>query len=467
LSRIDFSCAPKHIGFYLIIFGLFVLSSCNDSTIVGSDLFDGQDLKIDNTDTLSIMAKTVRLDSVRTFSLNNNNSTTFLIGELDEPYFGVTRASLIAEAHYSLNLTTGELFVPDYRSTDVLDSMILVLILDASGNYGDSTASHDLEVFRVAEDLRVYDELFSTQTIMTEPTPIASISGVVISADSVDVYNPVLDSIFTEAPQIRIPMGEDISNEFFTDLAGIENDADFVTAFSGIKVESILPSNSVFGVNIDVRSFTSRIVTYYSRGDTSIIYTYPLNDLTRNAPLGRRLTEYDRDLDGAIVTDFSSDEAKDSLLFVETGLGHVVELDFSSLLRLDDVLINRAEIEMVVASLDDFDLGLFPPIQNLIMTALDQDGEIMVLDEVNEGIQFNQLDRSFGGSVEPFMDDGQLMYRYKMNISRSVIQIKSGELLPAITLTPLLNSGRVNRSIIYGPDHPRYPMKLNVGLTVL
>ncbi len=446
---------------------VITLPSCNESTIVGSDIFDGRDLEIESIDTLTIQAKTVRIDSIRTYNLRDVNLTTYLIGELEEPYFGKNKASLISEVHYSTESTPPRVLVPDYQESDVLDSMILVLYFDNRGRYGDSTATHDLEVFRVTEDLRTFDELYSNRVIMIDPEPIASISDVSLNYDSLDVYNPELDRTFTEAPQVRIPLGADISNELFTELNNIEADADFVSAFRGIKVESSPSASSVFGVSIDNREFNSRILTYYTRGDTSLVYDYALNDLTIGVSFGRKFTEFEQEIDDAIVTEFSTDTTKDSLLFVEASVGHVVELDFSSLLALDDVLINRAELEVVVASLDGYDLGIFSPIDNLIMSALDENGNSELIDEVDEGIMFNQLEQFFGGSVETFTDNGQQLFRYKMNISRTAIKMLNGEIGPVVTISPLRVNDRVSRTILYGPDHPQYPLKLNVTLTVL
>lgn len=451
----------------LITVAVLTLPSCNESTIVGSDIFDGRDLQINNIDTLTVKAKTVRIDSIRTYNLRDVNLTTYLIGELEDPYFGKNKASLITEVHYTTESVPPRVVIPDYRDSDVLDSMILVLYFDNQGLYGDSSATHDIEVFRVTEDLRTFDELYSNRIIMTDPTPIASASNVSLNFDSVEVYNPELDQTLTESPQLRIPMGDDISNELFTLFNEIETDSAFVSAFRGIKVESTPSKSSVFGVTIDNRSFNSRLLSYYSRGDTSLIYEYGLNDLSVGVPFGRKFTEFEQEIDDAIVTEFTTDTSMENLLFIEASVGHVVELDLSSLLTLDDVLINRAELEVVVANLDDYDMGIFPPIDNLIMSTLDENGNSQPIDEVDEGIMFNQLDQFFGGSVESFTDNGQQLFRYKMNISRTVIKILNGEIGPIVTISPLSVNDRVSRSILNGPDHPEYPIKLNVTLTVL
>jgi len=457
-------------GWVLIaIFVSNLFSSCGESTDVGSDLFGEGIVSVKSTDTLSIVAKTVALDSVRVYNEDNTSRSTFLIGELDDPYFGQMKASLVSEIHFGVDLVTGQLFKPGYQEGDVLDSMILVLSIDSVGNYAKPNDRFDIEVFRLTESINSLEDIYSNQDIAFDSEVVGSASGVRIRTDSVSVYFPSLGTTRSEPGQLRIPLNETISDILFNDLIDIETNTDFIEAFNGIRVEAT-PStgNSIFGVNISSNSFNSRIQSFYSRGDTTLLFEYPLNDLTQNVSLGRKLTDFQRDNKSSPIASFLDNiAASDSLIFIQSMLGTTVELDLSAINLLDDNLINQGVLEMTIAQLPDNDIELFAPIETLILSTKNENGELQILAEINEGLVFNQLEIFFGGSVEESVINDMTVFQYKMNITRSLIQMANGEIPTTLFLTPLLVTERANRTILYGPGHSKFPLKLNLSLTSL
>jgi len=450
----------------IVIFALLINVGCNEDTLVGTELFNDNDIAVNSFDTLTLQAKTTTLDSVRLYNLQNTTISTFLIGEIEDEFFGRTKASLVAEAHYFVDLTTGALQLPDYNEGDVLDSMILVLFLDDRGNYGDSTATHDISVYRITDHMRSFTSIFSTDNIAFDPSPIGELMSHTINRDSVRIYDPVRDTTSFSDAQIRIPLNEAVSKELFEDLADVNRDSAFVAAFNGIRVESTPSNSSCFGINISTSTFNSRIVSYYHRGDTAMVYNYPLNDLTVNVPIGRRFTDFERDLSNSVVSQLSGDTEKgDSLLFIQAMLGHTIEIDLSAALVLDDILINKAELEMVVAEPIDENFGIFPPMETIIMSVVNNDGTAGLVEEVNEGLAFDQLSSFFGGVVETDNENGVILYKYKMNITRTLTDILRNEFSPNLVLAPLFVTERAERSIIFGPGHNDYPMRLIISAT--
>lgn len=435
--------------------------------MVGSDLFGDESLNVTSTDTFSVKARTVLVDSVRVYNEDNVSRSTFLVGVTDDPIFGKTTASLVADVHYGVDLLTGQLFKPGYEEGDVLDSLILVLEIDSVGFYGDDNATFDFEVFQLAESINQLDEIYSNREISFDPESIGTKENVFISTDSVSVYYPSLGTTRRELSQIRIPLGEEIGNLLFEDLRDIETNAEFIQEFFGVRVEAT-PStnNTMFGVNIASTSFNSRIQSFYSRADTTLLFEYPLNDLTTNLSLGRKLSALERDISSASISQFLGDAALgDSLLFVQSLLGTDVELDFSSIFNIEDFLINQAILELTVAVLPGDNLELNPPIDQLILSSRGDDGQLDLLDEINEGLIFNQLEVYFGGAVDQAIVNDVTLYRYEMNITRSLIEISNGNLPSKLFLTPLLRNERANRSVIYGPGHSDYPLKLTLSVT--
>lgn len=445
------------------------MSSCGDVSDVGSELFGEEDLDVTSTDTFQIISKTIPLDSVLVYNEDNMSRNTFLMGELDDPFFGKMKASLITELHFGVNLTTGQLFKPGYQEGDVLDSMVLVLAVDSLGYYGRPNDRFDIEVFSLTESINSLDNIYSNQEIAFDSEVVGSVEGVRARTDSVTIFFPSLDTTRREFGQIRIPLNEKITDVLFNDLQDIENDGDFIQAFNGIRVEATpLTGNSIFGINISTNSFNSRVQSFYSRADTSFLFEYPLNDLTQNISLGRKLTDFDRDNGSSQISQFLNNaQTSDSLIFIQSMLGTSVELDFSAINQYEDNLINRAVLEMTIAQLPDDDIELYPPIETLILSTRDENGNTQILAEINEGLVFSQLDEFFGGGIEETVVNGMNVFQYRMNITRSLIQMANGNLPTTVYLTPLLVTERANRTILYGPGHSTFPLKLNLSLTSL
>lgn len=450
-----------------VCISLIFFSSCGDTTDIGVELFDEDDLKVSSTDTISIEAKTVLLDSVRVFNIENTVINTFLLGELEDPYLGNTTASLISEVHFAANIANRQILLPGFRDDDVLDSMVLVLAIDTSGFYGMPNARFDFEVFRLTESINTELQIFSNFEVAFDETVIGSADNVRIPLDSSAVYFPSLGTTINEFPQVRIPLNEQITKVLFEDLADLASDSAFIEVFNGIRVEAT-PStgNSIIGVNIASNDVNSRIETFYSRGDTTLLYEYALNDLTRGISEGRKYTDFDRDISGAPVENFVN-ESSDSLLFMQSMLGTTIELDLSAIFNIEDVLINQAILEMTIADLDGDNLDTFEPVETVIISYRDENGESSILEEINEGLAFNQLAISFGGSVQEEIENGKNVFQYKMNITRSIIEMLDGDVPTSIFITPLQITERANRSILYGPNHSEFPLKLNLSLTSL
>ena len=275
-----------------------------------------------------------------------------------------------------------------------------------------------------------------------------------IPTDSTIVFYPSLGTSVREFAQLRIPLEEDISDIIFNELRGISTGPLFVDEFFGIRIEAKPQSeNSIIGVDVSSLAINSRIQTFYTRGDQALLYEYALNDLAiPGVPLGRKYSDFGRDLSGSTVNEFlGSEELSDSLLFIQSMLGTNVEIDFSSVLELDDVLINQAVLELTVAQIPGDDLSIKPPIQNLVLSFIDDDGNFQFISEVNEALFFQDINLRFGGTVEEVTEDNVQLLRYEMIVSRSIIDMKNGIIPTTLFITPLSVVGQPRRTVIYGP----------------
>src|SRR5690606_33977804 len=104
---------------------LLLFSFCKEPVLKDDSLLPDEKLGLVFTDTLTLIAHTVREDSLRTDEMPDN-----LLGKMDDPIFGKSYASV----YFQLRLLTNNV---DLGSGVQLDSA--VLMLRYSGKYGDLT----------------------------------------------------------------------------------------------------------------------------------------------------------------------------------------------------------------------------------------------------------------------------------------------------------------------------------------
>ncbi len=118
------------------VLGLAAISCQKEPDLIGLDLLPIEDnLNIDYTDTSTVVAYTLREDSLRTDELALN-----LLGSMSDPVFGTTTASIYTQYRLSKNNVT-------FGENAVADSMILTLTY--KGVYGDSMASKTIRVTKL------------------------------------------------------------------------------------------------------------------------------------------------------------------------------------------------------------------------------------------------------------------------------------------------------------------------------
>lgn len=196
---------------YLFPFALaLALASCNETIPVGSDVLPGSDYP-DNffTDTITLVSRTVREDSLRTDKLFISQ-----LGYAEDPVFGSTTASMVIGFRtpaFGLNAdlldTVGGYF---------LDSVVLALAVN--GIYGDTNQRMSLTVYKLAQPLSAEEIYYSTTRVPT---------GLSVAGRKENFYPPVRreyseDSVYTDlGAQIRIPLrpffGQSLLNIIGTD----------------------------------------------------------------------------------------------------------------------------------------------------------------------------------------------------------------------------------------------------------
>lgn len=453
-------------GLIVFLFLHFFLQSCNESTQVGSNLFDDEELRLTFLDDVPIFATTIPIDSVDIYPsfspYTRQEITSFTLGVLDDPYFGTFSSKFFAQMHLTFD-DFSNFIPPNYDENATIDSLILRLALDSTSFYGANTSIQDIVVKRVTEDLGMLTDLKNDDQISIDEGIIGQDTRRV-RFDSVSVFDPADDEFVMEEAQIRIRMSDAFTQEVFENGKTVETDSAFSSFLNGIAVESATSSNSTVGINVERGIRRSKLIMYYT--DTiKKSYEYELANIAFN--------QYENDFSTGIINDFVNDQSKgDDLIFVQSMLGQQVKLDLNMLApSLDDVIINNVELIATVAELDDYDLSLYPPITQMLLFEHDEDGAFVPIEEANEAIllsdafALNRIELALGGDLTENEIDNVAVQQYTFNITRTIKDFVENDRDMTIYMRSFFENRSPGRSIIYGPKHAQFPLKLRVSYT--
>ncbi len=436
--------------FFLLMSAMMVVTSCNDSQLVGSDLLGDQSADVEYIDDLALSAKTVLSDSIITFlkfESDNFANGTYLVGNIDDPEFGKSSATtfftptLLRDTFPRLSVFT-------------LDSVVMVMELDSTGQYGDKEAVHDLELYNLVDrlDNTGRDTFFSNETYEVESAPIVTRSQGINYTDSLEVGGYIFtnpDSTVLVPAQLRFRL----DNQYWIDLSQSGGDflelEEFNQFVPGYELRSATANNSMLGVNLFYNGNSPQ------QSNSTINVYYQINDSTRTVfilPLGRYRHSYlENDYAGSAL-EANLDKTTADCFYLQSQQGTNVEVDISSAKSISDRILNFAELEVSVKS---FDENLYPPIEAISAWYRNEDGEFVRADRSDEIAR-----------VEETYPQGEQLYTYKIDITAFINQVKKGEIdADQLTLIAVSKAQRANRSLIYGPDDPDHPMKLNLTLT--
>ena len=428
----------KYLSLIIISF-VVIISACNDSLEIGSGLLADEQLDI-QVDSLAIEAQTILGDSVLTFRRRelgaDFTNTVYLVGQLDGPQFG----QMDATAYFSPSL---EEPLPDLDEFTI-EAVVMTLILDSLGRYGNSNAVHELELFQLTESI-VEDTLdatlFSDAEIAFDPVPLFTESIVPNYDDSLSIQSYTNDTVTQQLrPQLRFDLDPVAWTDILTspDTLSEERLAELVPGFA---LKSTV-DNSIIGLDLSFLSGDSEIVFFMTAGDVSTRreFRLPLGELRHN----NFRHEYSGSEAEAALADPNSE-----LLFIESAGGTDIELDLSIIRSIDDIIINNASIEMTV--LDNPDRGEFPAPAAIFASFEDEDGTTISVIDIGQATYGGLLEQKAGVEI------------FKIDITTQLNLIADSTITsPKIRLFSNAKAQRANRTIICGPDHPIHPMKLKI-----
>ncbi|HEB62349.1 MAG TPA: DUF4270 family protein, partial [Bacteroidetes bacterium] len=378
----------KHFIFAssILIMFLVVITSCNDSNPLGAEIIDPDRPDVVFTDTLTLLSTTVREDSVKTYD-NLSLLSTYFCGNFNDPVFG----NSVAEINTQLRLSGAlpdTLFSQINNGEATLDSVVFVLEYDTARFYGDLDVEQDLEIRLLSEDMDNNATYYSNDNFdATELLTTATINPSQYHIDSAFTAVRSGDTIYF--PSVRIPLNKNhdlFQNYLFSgEKEYYDSDSALLQVFKGVKLKVNNPTDLMMAFNLSSAQ-TGMFLYYHTSNDTSRYRFWITNKAAQMVYLKS-------DDAGSTVEPFISDDnggayLGDSLIFIQgmSGLNAKLSIPFAK--NLQNIIVNKAELDFTVASMLPEDKSVFyeNPISNILISKKDEDGKLIVIADLSAAI---------------------------------------------------------------------------------
>jgi len=415
-----------------------ILTSCEEPSIIGLDVQPQSDLmNVKFVDTLTINAVSQRLDSVRT-----DKVAMYLLGSINDPYFGFSSSSFITE----INLPSSNIVFP----TDiVVDSIVLNLHL--RGFYGNDKYKNELKVnvFEIDEQLHLDSARYSNQPVVKKRL-LGTRSLIPNVKDSVTV-----DSI-KFPPSIRIKLNNNLAKEFIEAAANghLANNKTFVDFFNGILVEAEPFARGGIIYYFDLLSGFSRMSLYYKSQGKNQIFNFVIGQ--KCARFNTFYHNYNS-ADAALKHQMQNPNYyNNDKLFLQSRGGVIVHLKFPNIKNLKKphpIVVNKAELVLPIYE-NDHSSKIYPVPPRLSLATYNEKGEFVFLPD--------QTDPRFGG------DYNKISKEYRFNITRYVqTLINETNLSDKLVVFVSGSSTRGDRLVLHGFDSVTRKPQLQITYTIV
>ncbi len=436
---------------FFLVFSLSLLvQACTDEPDeIGLDLYqiDGQfEVKLEALDTLTIEALTNINDSMAL-----SQTAVNVLGMIDDPVFGKSRASIYTETRLPFNnLSLGD--------DPVLDSIHLVLVYTGD-YYGKLQTFQNLQVYELSENFPETDTLYTTLEIPRYPE--------MINRDPAGfLFRPApQDSIMVDtvlqAPQIRIPLSDAFGQKFIDadDTEAFANLPNYLETFKGLYItvdDEMDGLGSKYKLNM-LANRSSIELFYHNQGDTiQRMQRFLINDFARRATRMEHF-EYENAHELLRAQVLEQDQTKaDSLLFLQSlgALRANIDIPFiDEVAAIPRLLINKAELVVPVA--EGFDSEELPLSTDLMLIRFDEMGRLRLLDDYFVGASY------FGGKLD------EEKKQYTFNVSIYFQQLLDGHFANeelALVVGGLTDD--MSRVVLHGPGRVDNPMRLVIYYSV-
>lgn len=363
----------NRIRFFSLFCGLILLA-CSDPNVIGLEVQPPSDkIVISSLDFQGFDSKTESEDSLRT-----DEALNLILGEINDPDFGVNSAGFYTQLLLTENNT-------DLGVNPIVDSVILSYTY--SGYYGDLEPFSVISIKEIEESIHKDSIYYSTRSIEDPGMPYNLIEAFSLNTNSEE--NPTLRMILqNQLGQKILDFGNDI----------LKDNESFLQEFYGLGLSAEAQNTMLY---LNPEGSNSFLKIYYhndeSSGDT----------LSLDFELGgdaARINVFNKKNENSIIQD-------DSKIAIQSMAGYKAKISIYNIDSLKS-LLERKVINKVTMSFDIIDNSNieYESHEKLVLVRRDQeDNNVFLLDFTVEG------DAYFGG-----LKDGN---SYEFNITRYFYQL--------------------------------------------
>lgn len=454
---------------YALFLSAIMITACTDGSIIGNDLLGDEEITLKYDENFELSGQTVKGDSVSTYTVTLTNQT-YLLGEIDDPIFG----------KYSSDIYTGITFnstFPNFENS-VLDSVVLDLEYDSLGFYGNTDVVHNINVFKVVDDIIDFDTIYSNQAFATEMTPIGSVSLVPDRSATIDVKlrDADVDSTVTLSPRLRIRLDDSYGIDLLNDSTAQITLEELQANFKGLYIQSTTDGSSMIGLNFNENSEfnddIARLHVYYTKTEDGVEsleeYSYLLRAQTSST--------FVHDYAGSEVEIALNDVNEgDEFLYCQNMAGvnaeiNIPDINFLDNNNADTIIVNSAQLVLTVSEDDNvFETDIYPPSTRFLLSKDndDGDGRVLIDDIVTDDLSLASGLLLHDGTLKETTDDsGNAIKTVTFNITTYIQNLLKDDISSSkVTISPVGRSESPRRTVFYGLNHPDYPAKLRIAYT--
>ncbi len=425
----------------LLLVMLCVICSCADDTKVGSGLLGSEDLEVLFTDDFDII-----LTQHPPTPFNLSLAQFYSLGTLDNPSFGEFTSSF-----YVRPTLSSFSIVPNFVG-GTFDSVVLALKVDTTRFFGRSDAFYDIDVLSLNESIDDIDTFRSDQVFMTNPVPVGTRSRIVPSKlDSILTYDQLGDTVYF-SDVITIPLDRRFGASIFVDTLNNDNLVGFSTLLDGFLVQAT-STNSILQVNL--ADEVSSLLFYY-KDSSGVNQSFPYR-FSGDAPLN-----FSYDISGSNLEETINNPTSE-LFYIQGHAGAILEIDIDDVNKLSDPFINHASIEVYAQNEGIIDTSIFGLPLALDLLRTNEAGDLVSVIDLAVGQEQGQTRGIFDGDIE--VDETKQIVKYEMNITTHLKEILEGRQSSKMFIAVRNRTQTPNNLIIYGPNHPIYPVRLKLTHT--
>jgi len=415
----------KLLFFSLLYFILFssVFSCKKENTDIGVNLQNQDQLTLYFNDNTEMYASIAKDDSITT-----DERSRVLLGSYIDNIFGLSQASFATQFRLSsYNVSFG--------TNPVVDSIILYL--DYTGFYGDTTTMQEINVYRMTQDIYRDSLYYSNEDISTMADLSTSLAQVTTS------FSPNNNNT------LKIQLDNSFGDALIADSLFYTDNDTFLIQYKGLYIASTPVTANGAIIYFDPVSEDSKIVLYYHNDtDDSLSFDFLINENCAYFNL------FGHDYSGLIFENNINQDTPVDNAYIQAMGGVKALIHLDALKNWKDsghIAINKAELVLKINDINN-DISEYSPPERLLLEIVDDnDGFDGPIDYFTDNTYFNGYYDETSGS-------------YTFNITQHIQQIISGtETNTSLYIFPESNKVSAERTVIANSDTNK--IKLNITYT--